>query len=42
MTHCLWDNCDGHHRYHLANWDLEYETGIWWDGDACKMHPLTL
>jgi hypothetical protein len=19
MAHCLWDNCNGHHKYHLAN-----------------------
>jgi hypothetical protein len=22
MAHCLWDNYEGHHKYHLANWDL--------------------
>jgi hypothetical protein len=22
MAHCLWDNYDGHHKYHLANWGL--------------------
>jgi hypothetical protein len=22
MGHCLWDNCEGHHKYHLANWEL--------------------
>jgi hypothetical protein len=22
MAHCLWDNYEGHHKYHLANWGL--------------------
>jgi hypothetical protein len=22
MSHCLWDNYEGHHKYHLAHWDL--------------------
>jgi hypothetical protein len=22
MAHCLWDNYEDHHRYHLANWGL--------------------
>ena len=22
MAHCFWDNYEGHHRYHLANWGL--------------------
>lgn len=22
MAHCLWDNYDGHKKYHLANWEL--------------------
>lgn len=22
MAHCLWDDYDGHRKYHLANWDL--------------------
>jgi hypothetical protein len=22
MAHCLWDNYDGHKKYHLANWGL--------------------
>jgi hypothetical protein len=22
MAHCLWDNYEGHNKYHLANWDL--------------------
>jgi hypothetical protein len=22
MGHCLWDNYEGHHKYHLANWGL--------------------
>jgi hypothetical protein len=22
IAHCLWDNYEGHHKYHLANWGL--------------------
>lgn len=22
MAHCLWDNYEGHHKYHLANWEM--------------------
>ena len=22
MAHCLWDNYEGHFKYHLANWGL--------------------
>jgi hypothetical protein len=22
MAHCLWDNYEGHFKYHLANWIL--------------------
>lgn len=22
MAHCLWDNYEGHHKYHLASWDM--------------------
>ena len=22
MSHCLWDNYEGHFKYHLANWEL--------------------
>ena len=22
MAHCLWDNYEGHHKYHLANWGM--------------------
>jgi hypothetical protein len=22
MAHCIWDNYEGHHKYHLANWGL--------------------
>jgi hypothetical protein len=22
MAHCLWDNYEGHHKYHLADWGL--------------------
>uniref|UniRef100_A0ACD5VCI3 Uncharacterized protein n=1 Tax=Avena sativa TaxID=4498 RepID=A0ACD5VCI3_AVESA len=22
MAHCLWDDYEGHHKYHLANWSL--------------------
>lgn len=22
MADCLWNNCEGHHKYHLANWDI--------------------
>lgn len=32
MAHCLWDNYDRHHKYHLANWDLvtlKNSMGVW-------------
>ena len=22
LAHCLWDNYEGHHKYHLASWSL--------------------
>jgi hypothetical protein len=30
MEHCLWNNYEGHHKYHLANWGLvSQKKRIW-------------